>query len=261
VLALLALAGCDWVFDLEGREPEVAVVSLDAPASVGSEEDVKVTAKVVGVAGTLVTCSFSSNLGSFTASDVVVTLDANGEAMPNAEYSAPASPGVATLRASVGSSSMTAMVDVFAPIVVGNDSTIGNGEQQIPPNTLFGTRFTVASPIELRQVGVWASSNVTPSMARIAVYDETRTLVVATDEVVVVPGRNMYSLTSVQPLPTARLWIVTVFDRATKVYARSGPAADSYLGIAAIAFTGPMPATMPAGSTPSLEYSHFLVGI
>lgn len=267
-LALLALFGCDRVFGLEGREPEVmtdaamaAVVSLEVPPSIGAGEPVNVTAKVVGVAGTQVTCSFSANLGSFTASDVVVTLDANGEAMPGAEYTAPAAAGVATLRATVGSSSMTAMITIRPPIIVGNDSMIGNGEQPIMALTLFGTQFTVASPLALRQVGVWVSPNNMPSMARIAVYDANRTLIAATPPVIVVPGRNVFPLTSAQTLPAAKVWVVTMFDQATKVHARSGPAADSYLALGVTLFNGPMPTMMPAGSTPSLEFSHFLVGI
>jgi hypothetical protein len=268
VLAVLALVGCDSVFGLEGREPEVPVdaqmtelVSLEVPGSVGVDEVVKVVARMSGVAGTSELCLFSTTSGSLDDGDVAVTLDDTGLGTAIADYTAPATPGSATLLASVGASSTSVTIEVRPAVIVGNNSTIGNGENMVQANTLFGTRFTVPAPLVLRQIGIWTGSISTPTMVRLAVYDTDRTLIAATEPALVVAGRNVFPLTSSQPLPAGPVWIITVFDRITKVYGLPGPAVDSYLGITPSAFNEPMPMTLPLGSTPSLEYSHFLVGI
>lgn len=118
----------------------------------------------------------------------------------------------------------------------------------------------VISPITLRQVGLRSLVADPGTLARIGLYDVSRNLIAATGPVPVIPGRNLYPLLSALPLAAGPIWIITVFDRRTSVYGRGVGANTNYFGLSTGMFSGPLPAMLPIGSVPNIEYSQFLLG-
>lgn len=267
-VAVLALIGCEQVFGLDGRQEIDAVdaattmvVSLEAPATVATGETLMVSAKLRGVPGTTVTCTFSANDGTFTGSDVMVEIGATGEATPSARFTAPDAMKVVTVRATVDASSASAMVGVTSAIVIGNNSTLGGVGMPAGPGKLIGGRFVPGvAGVVMRQVGVWTTAG-TPigAQARMGVYDENRVRIAETGPVPIVAGRNVFSLSSAQPLPATQIWVVVMFDRETSVFGESTLQADGYLSNATS--FGPLPTMLPTGSAPMIGYSVFVVGI
>lgn len=270
LVALLATAGCDRVFGLDVRDAapldassdaELAtIVSLElAPALIVGETS-PVTARVEGTPGTLVTCTFSAVRGAIVGGDVMVTLDSTGAAEPTVVYTAPATAGDETIRASVGASAMSKTVPVRQPTTVGNDSTLGGGLSVYGPGVLFGTRLVLTSSFTATQIGAWTNIVMAGTRARLGIYDVNRNLLVETGPVSAALGRNVYSLAAPRLLAAGTYWIVTVYEQQVAIYSEPATAGENYTAGSAVSIDAPMPAVLPFGSSPGLRYAQFLVG-
>lgn len=266
VVGVLGMLGCDRVFGLKDREPEVPidatmaeVVSIQVPASLEINQAATIMATVQGAPGTAVTCTFSATRGAVSGGDVLVSLDGTGAAIPSVEYTAPATRGEVSVRVAVGVSTKSATLTVIETVTAGHDSNLGGTVSAYAGGTLVGTQVVLPNPLLAREIGMWATV-LAGTRARIGVYDVNLNLVVTTGVVGLASDRNAYPLATGQQLAAGTYWVVSVFDQLGTIFSEPTATNEAYIANAAIAFDQPMPLILPPGTFTGLRHSHFLTG-
>jgi len=270
VLAVVALLGCDRVFNLEGRQEIDAAVAIDAsigtvasmtaPGSVYVDETVAITASLQGPPGSTVDCSFSATAGGFAAQDILVVFDDTGAGMAIASYTAPATPGTVTVQAVLGGSMQRVTVTVRDFGSLGNDTNLGGTSVGLNEGFLLGTQVVVPNPFKAVRLGVWMDGNIAGLRGRIGLYRANNSLLFETGLVTLVENRNVFPI-SPQTIPAGTYRVIVAFNENARVFSMSGGSGEGYVSSAVYNVDQPLPPQLVLGTAQATKYALFLVGM
>lgn len=235
-VAVITVAGCDRVFDLELRPAEAgidmaipidavdaapAVSSIDPILDIAINEPTLVTAHVAGPLNTAAPYEFTATLGTYDQPTGVELVGVTGEATVTAMYTS-TTPGAGTIAVNVlGSTAMT-NIDVRARSFEGNDVTMPS-TQQWGSLSLFASPIAVTRAGSLRSIGMRTNASV--ARVRFALYDANRTKVAETGPQLITANRTVVGAPRLMLTP-GTYWVAATFDAITTVHATAGGVSD-----------------------------------
>lgn len=238
-VALLALCGCNQVFDLKTTKladidgsvttvivdapRELRIEPVTAPSIINTNDIFMLSPFVHGPPNETALYSIETTVGTIMPAQGDVALDGNGVGQIVATYKAPATPGSDTVKFSAADVEAMATQQVsfsFTDLVsIGLDQTPTNSDM-IGANKALGAKIHVSAPSSVKKLGLHAITVPPGTMVKMGLYAYGTTPGVRYGFTAAAPlavGRNEFPLTSPVTIPVGDYYVIAVFSQPVTI--------------------------------------------